>query len=277
MKKLIISLVVLALVGSASAREIIYGPGEQHWPTETRSESFSLEDGMTVYIDDGVTVNLTREGTYSTSYLGAYSDGSAYLNMSGSGQLLFAQEMAFALSDSAGAVGAERILTMSGTSYMNPSTLYVGMRADAVINISDDAMIEVRTDGTLYTPGILFGNQYYDYDLTATINQSGNSIIQSLGSGMNMGANNTAIYNMSGGQLILGGTITGPGEDDMFNFTGGVITLMGDDYTDIVNEAWFSGGIATFDGTDTTIVVPEPATMMLLGLGGLLIRRKRLS
>ena len=255
MKKLIMCLVVLALVGSASAREIIYGPGEQHWPTETRSESFSLEDGMTVYIDDGVTVNLTREGTYSTSYLGAYSDGSAYLNMSGSGQLLFAQEMAFALSDSAGAVGAERILTMSGTSYMNPATLYVGMRGDCVINITDDAMIDVRADGTLYTPAILLGNQNYGPDLTATINQSGNSIIQSLGSGMDMGANNTAIYNMDGGQLILGGTITGPGEDDEFNLNSGTIILMGGDYRSIVDEPWFHGtAIATYDGTDTTII-----------------------
>ena len=91
-------------------------------------------------------------------------------------------------------------------------------------------------------------------------------------------AANTGIYNMSGGTLTLGGTINIAGADDAFNFTGGVISLLGGDYTDIVNNASFyapNGVAASFDGVDTAIVVPEPMTLSLLGLGGLLLRRKR--
>ena len=169
--------------------------------------------------------------------------------------------MAFALSDASGGPGVQRVLNMSGTSYMNPATLYVGQRADCILNITDSAMIDVRTDGQLYTPDIRIAKKDYGFKFTATVNQSGNSTIQSLGSGMSLGNENTAIYNMSGGKLILGGTITGAGEDDRFNFTGGTIILKGGDYrniTDPTNAVWFSGGRATFDGTDTTIVPLDP-------------------
>jgi hypothetical protein len=113
----------------------------------------------------------------------------------------------------------------------------------------------------LYTPDIRIAKKDYGFKFTATVNQSGNSTVQSLGSGMSLGNENTAIYNMSGGKLILGGPITGAGEDDRFNFTGGTIILKGGDYrdmTDPANAVWFSGGKATFDGTDTTIVPPDP-------------------
>jgi len=260
-KKTIICLAtVLAVSVPASARDFYANGDVLNWETSTHDSSFSIENGTTVNIKDGVTISLRRSATYDTSYLATDQAKSAYLNLSGSGRIEFEQEMAFALSDASGGPGIERILNMSGKSYMNPSTLYVGQRGDAVINITDDAMIDIRTDGALYTPNIIFGNNHYGFALTATINQSGNSIIQSLASGMKMGANNTAIYNMSGGQLILGGNITGAGVDDKFNFTGGKIILKGGDYTSITNAAnsvWFSGGIATFDGTDTT-VLPKP-------------------
>lgn len=259
-QKLIICSALVLVISEARARTF-YDDGSVHyWATTNFYGSFSIENGTTINVTNGVTITLERADYYDTSYLATSSAKSAYLNLSGSGRIEFAQEMAFALSDESGGPGIERILNMSGTSYMNPSTLYVGQRADSVLNITDDAMIEIRTDGDLYTPNIVFGNNNYGVALTATINQSGNSIIQSLKSGMQMGAKNTAIYNMSGGQLILGGDITGAGPDDKFNFTGGKIILKGGNYTSITNAAnsvWFSGGIATFDGDDTT-VLPKP-------------------
>jgi hypothetical protein len=258
-KLMICSAIVLA-VSVARADRTFFADGLVHyWDNTNFYGSFSIENGTTINVTNGVTIALTRSATYDSSYLATDFTNSAYLNLSGSGRIEFAPEMAFSLSDASGGPGVERILNMSGTSYMNPATLYVGQRANAVINITDSAMIDVRTDGALYTPNIIIGNNNYGYALTATINQSGNSIIQSLGSGMRMGADNTAIYNMSGGQLILGGTITGPGADDHFNFTGGTIILKGGDYTSIVTNAWFTPGArATFDGTDTTILPPDP-------------------
>ncbi len=277
-RKSILCLIVSALVGSADAR-VYYNDGAVHdWVSHT-SESFSIEDGTTINIGDGVTITLTREQTYASSYLGAYSDGSAYLNLIGSGRIDFAPEMAMVLGDSAAADGTvERILNMSGTSHMNPATLYVGMRSDCILNITDDAMIEVRTDGTFYTPAILFGNQYYNYYLTAIINQSGNSIIRSLGSGMNMGANNTGIYNMSGGLLELGGAITGPGADDQFNFSGGTIMMNGNHLpwsTHASRVDWFNvtGPYAgnyteTYADGKTTLQIIEGVTAVMTESGG---------
>jgi hypothetical protein len=272
MKKLIVCLVVLALVGSASARTY-YSDGAVHNFVTHTSDSIGINDNTTVNIGDGVTVTLTREATYATSFVaGYYASGPGYLNLSGSGQLTFSQEMALTLAD--GPTGAG-YMTMSGTSYANPSCLYLGMRADATLDLSDDAELAVRTDGTLYTPDILFGNQDYGYALTATINQSGNSILSSLGSALSMGANNTAIYNMSGGLLDLGGGITGLGTDDAFNYSGGTIRMLGNHLGTLATLNDLTGGaVETFDGTHTTII-PEPMTICLLGLGGLLLRRKR--
>lgn len=261
-QKLIICLAVVLAVSDAQAERTFYADGSvRNWATTTFDGSFSIENGTTINITNGVTINLIRSQTYDTSYLATDFTNSAYLNLSGSGRIEFDAEMAFALSDASGGPGVQRVLNMSGTSYMNPATLYVGQRADCVLNITDSAMIDVRTDGQLYTPDIRVAKKDYGFKFTATVNQSGNSTIQSLGSGMSLGDENTAIYNMSGGKLILGGTITGAGADDQFNFTGGTIILKGGDYrniTDPTNAVWFSGGRATFDGTDTTILPPDP-------------------
>ena len=94
----------------------------------------------------------------------------------------------------------------------------------------------------MYTPGFYVGNMHYGFDLTATFNQSGNSTVMSLGSDLDMGAANTCIYNMSGGTLILGGTINFGGADDEFNFSGGEIILKG-------NQVGFDGNNSGFNVT----------------------------
>ncbi len=273
-KKSIICLIVVLAISAPAGARVYYNDGALHNLTTQTHEEFTIEDGTTVNIGDGVTLTLTRDGWYASSYMGAYSNGSAYLNLSGSGQILYAQEMAFDIGDSAPADGTvERIATMSGTSYMNPATFYGGMRSDGTFSITDDATLEIRADGTLYTPGMLIGNQYYGYDLTFTFNQSGNATVQSLGSGMDFGANNTAIYNMSGGLLELGGAISGGGADDEFNFSGGTIVMNGNHWpwaTHASRVDWFNvtGAYAgnyteTYADGKTTLQIIEGTTALI--------------
>lgn len=87
-------------------------------------------------------------------------------------------------------------------------------------------------------------------------------------------------YNMSGGTLAALGIIQGGDDTSIFNFSGGLITLTGDQ-TSLLNEDWFvasNGAFANYDSLNdlTTIAVPEPGSLVLLALGGLLgIRRCR--
>lgn len=259
-QKLIICSAIVLAVSEARAARTFFDSGGVFYLNTNVIGSFSVEDGTTVNVTNAIT--LTRSATYDSSYLASKNTNSAFLNLSGSGSIAFDQEMAFVISDEVAGAGVQRILTMSGTSSMNPSKLFHGIRGGGVLNISDSAMINIRTDGVLYAPGIVVSTfNYGPASYTNIINQSGTSIIQSLSSGMVFGSQRTAIYNMSGGQLILGGTITGATSDDQFNFTGGTIILKGGDYryiTDPTNAVWFSGGRATFDGTDTTILPPDP-------------------
>ena len=235
MKTLIVCLAILALSVPASAT-VWYDDGAVHNLTTQTSDSIGIDNATTVNVGGGVTITLNREALYSTTFVGyATTAGPSYLNLTGSGQILFGEEMGLAVSDGSGSSGS---ISMSGTSYMNPVMVRFGLRGDGIFNITDDAMLEIRGDGVTYPPQFNVG--YYASGHTATINQSGNSIIQSLATGMDFGNTATAIYNLSGGQLILGDAITGPDGDDAFNFSGGTIKMAGDHLPWASERAWFN-------------------------------------
>ena len=118
----------------------------------------------------------------------------------------------------------------------------------------------------------------------ATMNISGTAVVEmdtlTLGNGLG-----TGLFTMSGGQLFTDNVTFAAGV--LTAFEGGTWTLTGDKTTTI-NDAILNGYINHSGGNgkisvvynqpqDVTLVtiVPEPATLMLLGLGGLIIRKRR--
>ena len=222
MRKLIVSLIVLALVGSASAA-VVWGPTED------------------VVITDSVT-------------------------LTGSAEVGITHDFATLTVNSGGALTASR--------------LYQGYGAGDTVT--------VNAGGTLHlTAFVLVG---YDYDSTFT--QNGGTVeSEVLYIGRTAGT-----YNMAGGLLLLNDDDSAPGGSGVLampplggydygtlNYSGGTIEINQEDWSaatglDILSQSWFndlSGGASVVWNGDNTTITPEPATMCLLGLGGLLIRRKR--
>ena len=272
MKKLILCLVLVLAIALPAGAQVYYNDGAVHNLSTSTSAMLRIGNNTTVNVGNGVTLSVNATVTYNTSYMGLYYDpGAGILNLTGSGSINFAQECGVGTSDGTG----DGVITMSGTSYMNPACVYHGNRGDATFSITDDATLAVRSDGTQYTPGFYVGKPHYGYTYTATFNQSGNAVVSSGGAVLELGTSNTGIYNMSGGLLSLGAGISIGGTDDAFNYSGGTIIMTGNQSGTLLTLNDLTGGaVEVFDGTNTTIT-PEPATLLLLGLGGLLLRRRR--
>ena len=220
MRKLIISLIVLALVGSAYG----WGPAED--------------------------VVITSD----VGYLGASS------------------ELGISTYDFA-------TLTVNSGGILTASRLYQGYGAGDTVTVNAGGTLHLTSLATIG----------YDYD--STFNQNGGlmQVDNWLGIGRTAGT-----YNMAGGLLLLNdddstptatGILymppTGPYSGTL-NYSGGTIEINQEDWSagglDILSQSWFndlsSGAVVTWDG-DHTLITPEPATICLLGIGGLLLRRKR--
>ena len=171
-------------------------------------------------------------------------------------------------------------LTVTG-GYLEGDRIYGGSVQDHVITISG---------GHLKDAG---GVTILGYDFNTTVNMSG-GILESAGLLAIGRSGTTTEFNMSGGQLLIGAGGTAniwmPGGDGQYgtpgvlNFSGGEIAITGQDWSaggrDILGQAWFndqSGNAqAVWDGATTTVsLIPEPTSLVLMGLGGLMILRRR--
>ena len=131
-----------------------------------------------------------------------------------------------------------------------------------------DTTTELTVSGGYFSPGHLQVGRNHD----ATMTQTGGEVVA--GGALNLGEVDFpgyGTYNMNGGYLEIPGIAVHYGE---FNYTGGTVRIDGD-YTGIAEEAYFNGSPSvSYDG-EYTVLTPEPGTMALLGLGGLLLRRRR--
>jgi hypothetical protein len=102
----------------------------------------------------------------------------------------------------------------------------------------------------------------------------------------------TGIVHLDGGTIKLDGSFEGVGSallrmyvGGSMNFGGGTLILPGDQRSRIkgyVDSGWITSSLGEVKtdldmnpGFTTVYAIPEPATMVLLGLGGLLLRKRR--
>ncbi len=206
-----------------------------------------------------------------------YASGSSSLNVPGG---LF-------VGNNVGTIG---VLDLSGNSVTSTGSVIVGQQGYATLDVSENAVLNVASN-------LNIGN--YIAASTGIANISGGTItsdtflVGGLGSGtLNMSAgviNVAGEFSVAGGDnfghvQLDGGTITAA--ELVLNTVGtmqitgdGMMILEGADWTIEMEDYLFSGQLdatVRFDGANTVLTaVPEPASLMLLSLGGFLIRRKK--
>lgn len=256
---IVVTVVLVVLVGSLQAGTIYWeGPVTAEpdattlWSTGANwagggvpistDTAFIAKDGAHALIEDGDNITLDY------LQIGKFTNTTSYLDMTG------------------GIVNCTRLYPAYGN-YGAPINLVTNFSGDAVFNASytienryGEWELNISDNAALTTP-VFWSGRYGGH---ADINLSGGSL------------NITG----SGNPLLLGsGTM-------VMDITEGILTQAGNyvaTYEAMVgNQIIAYGGtgdvVVSYDsGADMTTVsaVPEPATMCLLGLGGLLLRRKK--
>jgi PEP-CTERM motif len=172
-------------------------------------------------------------------------------------------------------------LTVEGT--LNSESVHIGVTDDV---LSSDGILNVGVNGAVNSTWFVVG-----WDQNGTVNQYGGSVSTSdllLNHTWTLAAGEQVNYNFYDGELNVTGALA-IGPQVLINIEEGIMTVGHDVTADLDN--WWAGvsiigyggaGTVMYDyditnpGQTTVWAVPEPASMMLLGVGALaLLRRKK--
>lgn len=243
--------------------------------TITNSGDISATNGISVGHGEGGDVGTFNmlAGTATTAghiIVGRRPNSSGTFNMDGGTVTMTTATRVFYLGNNA--------TNSSGTLNMTGGTLETGwfkpgLRGTGTVNMSGGAITSAT--GTYMAQ---FGTGWCDYNMTGGTLDTVDLVIADE-------AGSTGHLQLDGGTITTGSLLMGAGAATI-DFNGDGKLIINGDVTELIQgyigSDWITsalGGVAIDlgmnPGSTTVYAVPEPATMILLGLGGLLLRKRR--
>ena len=298
---------VFGLSGSAFADDVEWdgGGSDNLWTTPENWVGNMLPTGNhAVFYNSSVPQPLVCDGVTASAYgfiLSSADTTPCTLDVTGGSLTITNDKMMLGTSN-----GGEGILNMSGGSVLASDGIIVGNwnAVGGTFNMSGGTF---RSE-VLVLPGTGWWDQFVvGNEIPGTLNMSGGAIIAT-GDMILSRANGSSIVNMTGGTIDIEGTIFASyatKKSSEFNLDGGTVTagvlsmnlrgrldfsggtmILDGDATGTVQGYIDSNWITAYGGDDTvemsydagldeTTITPEPATMMLLGLGSLALLKRR--
>jgi len=301
---------VFGLVGSAFAADVLWdgGGSDNYWTTPENWVGDVLPDDIDDYAmisDPFVPQPLVCDGVTASAFRVIVGQNNGPCTLTVTGGSITSSGHVFTVGRSP---GGEGILNLSGGDVLAAEGFIIANYLDTgTVNMSGGTLTVQTADASKWFHHFIVGDNG-----TGTLNMSGGVITAK--NNMYISYNNmgTGIVNMTGGEINVTDTIiivrSSTGE---FHLDGGLVTaadlsmtangsldltngvmILDDDDTSAVQEYIDSGWITGYGGAGDVLLdydvtnpgkttlsaIPEPATLALLGLGGLLsLLRRRIS